>query len=303
MNLLFSCRVLSLIFRFFVVAISSLLALLVPSQYLLSQVSIDLLISFAATCLAVVIVRYDPCQIGLEKGSPLRKTVSAESFILSQASSCVSQASYATTNSQLSQSINPTLQKTETAILLMQDKATSTQYSTQRFSSNEPDGETVDSPNSDDGLLPDLQSYQRVLKALYSTVIVSLTFAALTRFGWRSMQDPYGWFVLSLCMTCIFINFCGALYISRAPITHKEQVYSAGGVPFLQILAVMGLCLMLFSVDAEAWIRWTIWTSLGTNRTPYQKSKCHLTNTQFFSCRCNILFVLQSNAKCGMFFK
>ncbi|GAV03149.1 hypothetical protein RvY_13619-2 [Ramazzottius varieornatus] len=249
--------------RFFVVGISAVLALFIPFQHLLTQVSIDILVSFAATCLAVVVIRYDPCQIGLEKGNPLRKTVSAESFVLSQASSCISQASYSTANSQVSHSINPTVQKTETAILLTQDKATSTEYSTQRCRSNEPEA-AEDSPDtSDEGLLPDLQSYHRVLRTLYSTLVMSLIFAALTRFGWKSMQDPFGWVILTFCLLCVFLNFCGALYISRAPTTHKEQVYAAGGVPFIQILAVMGLCVMLFSVDTEAWIRWTVWTSIG----------------------------------------
>ncbi|OQV22062.1 putative cationic amino acid transporter [Hypsibius exemplaris] len=238
--------------RLMVACFAGVICLTVPFRCLLETISVGVLISFALTCMAVVMVRYDPCQIGLGKGNPLRKSISAESFVMSRVSSELSEA---TTNSEVSHSVSLTLK--ETAILLTAEKGT-TMYSVDRFPAIE---EECSSTSSGDGL-PDLRTYRRVVNAVIWTGICSLVLGAVVRFG-PATGEPLGWLALSTSFSLIFLNICCALYIYRAPTNQMMLVYSAGGVPFLPVAAMMCLCVMLFHLPAVAWIRWSAWSSLG----------------------------------------
>lgn len=236
--------------RIGVATLSAIIALLISYELLLQLISTGVLISFAATCLATIIARYDPCQIGLAEGNPLRKTVSAESFIISPASSQISDA---TTSSKVSEE---NIRLKEVQILLTAEKGTSTRYSMDAT----PEAQT--SPEESISL-PDLDTYRRVTKALWVSVGASILLGVILRFG-KGVSEQYEWIPVTFSLTCVFLNICCSLFIFRAPVNNMPLVYSAGGMPFLQMLAIVCLTVMMFHLPAQAWIRWIVCASIGT---------------------------------------
>ncbi|XP_055336109.1 cationic amino acid transporter 3-like isoform X2 [Paramacrobiotus metropolitanus] len=250
--------------RLCVTLAACIITLTIRYDWLLQSVSIGSIMGFAVTCLATISVRYDPCQIGLAAGNPLRKTVSADSFILSRASSQMSNESdLSTSTSRMSQKSSQSresvrLKELTTLLAGTADKATSTGP----YGSSSPPSSSI-SPAESVASLPSLQSYNRITRALWIFVVSSIILAITIAFGHSVVDSEWDWLWVILSVTCIFITVCCSLAVFRGPANGMPLVYSVGGMPFLPMLAFTCLVVMMFHLSVLAWLRLIVWSSAG----------------------------------------
>lgn len=240
--------------------LTAIMALIFNLEQLVEMMSIGTLMSYTLVAISVLLLRYQPRDVGLSKEA-------AKQFALGPLAEKTGLLGDGNGKSKKYSDTGDGAKTESTA----DDSGSGATASAGGAGLDDPSATQMDkhllkkdSDGPDCSLCgsPSIQSYIYVLVSLIALVVIFFSGSALLIFGSELFEFGIVWALILFCVFCT-AAVCLVVIIDRQPQNKMELYFKVPFVPYLPVISVFFNIFLTMKLSLPTWIRFFVWLALG----------------------------------------